>query len=386
MKQSIFFTLCIFLLLSIASARAEDGNGDNNGTPESGIENTTPFWWTLSSGNDTLTIGGTEAMPNYLYADEAPWSNYSSSITAVIINDSVTSIGNSAFADCKKLVSVHIGIRVDSIGDGAFSYCSILDSINIPDNVRFIGYGVFEGCTMLTKAIAGNNVDSIGKAAFFACSSLQSFRIPDKVKHISDRTFSECGLLSITIPPGIISIGLQAFSECESLTDLVIPDNVECIGERAFAACTGLISLTIGSRVVSIGEGAFGDCYNLESITNRNPVPQAITKDVFYDTTYDNATLYASSAYGNVDVWREFRYFHPNNPTGIELPVSESFRNDISGQIQVIVTNISGQTVWQQTVNSNENISLEHLPQGIYLVTVNGKTRKVPIPYHGSGY
>ena len=54
-----------------------------------------------------------------------------SSLQSVIIPDSVTSIGGSAFAGCESLQSVTIPDSVTSIGDGAFLECSSLQSIII---------------------------------------------------------------------------------------------------------------------------------------------------------------------------------------------------------------------------------------------------------------
>jgi hypothetical protein len=58
-------------------------------------------------------------------------------------------------------------------------------------------------------------------------------------------------------------------------------------------------------------------------------------------------------------------------------PVKESFRiAGLTAPTQVTVANVSGRTVWQQTVAGDESISVGHLPQGIYLVRVNGRTVK----------
>ena len=51
----------------------------------------------------------------------------------------VTSIGEDAFYDCRKLTSVEIPNSVTSIGDYAFSRCSGLTSVEIPNSVTSIG-------------------------------------------------------------------------------------------------------------------------------------------------------------------------------------------------------------------------------------------------------
>ena len=65
---------------------------------------------------------------------------------AIIIPDSVTSIGDNAFAWCTGLTSVTIPNSVTSIGDEAFSGCSGLTSVTIPNSVTSIGDEAFSGC------------------------------------------------------------------------------------------------------------------------------------------------------------------------------------------------------------------------------------------------
>ncbi|WP_226995405.1 leucine-rich repeat domain-containing protein, partial [Candidatus Symbiothrix dinenymphae] len=61
--------------------------------------------YTLSDG--TLTITGTGAMDNYS-SDTAPWYSDRTSITALVIGNGVTSIGNYAFYDCSGITSITI--------------------------------------------------------------------------------------------------------------------------------------------------------------------------------------------------------------------------------------------------------------------------------------
>ena len=67
-------------------------------------------------------------------------------LNSLVIPDSVTSIGNSAFNECDSLRSVVIPDGVTSIGDNAFQFCSSLNDIIIPDSVTSIGFGAFSYC------------------------------------------------------------------------------------------------------------------------------------------------------------------------------------------------------------------------------------------------
>ena len=63
-----------------------------------------------------------------------------------VIPDSVITIGNTAFARCKKLTSISIPKSVITIEDEAFSNCVNLTRILVPDSVTNIGRLAFIGC------------------------------------------------------------------------------------------------------------------------------------------------------------------------------------------------------------------------------------------------
>ena len=255
----------------------------------------------------SLTLPDTDNGNNYEIYNYA--FSGCSSLTSIIIPDSVTSIGNYAFYGCTGLTSITIPDSVTSIGNIAFYGCTGLTSVTIPDSVTSIGDRTFYGCTGLTSIIIPDSVTSIGIDAFMDCSSLTSVTIPDSVTSIGIDAFSNCSSLTsitvdennanyssqdgilynknkttiiqvprgisraITLPNTLTSIADDAFYKCSGLTSITIPNSVTSIGDWTFYGCTGLTNITIPDSVTSIGNCAFCGCSSLTSIT----IPDSVT-------------------------------------------------------------------------------------------------------------
>ena len=58
----------------------------------------------------------------------------------------------------------------------------------------------------------------------------------------------------------VVSIGKEAFMNCDSLRTITIPEGVEEIRESAFQGCTKLEKMIIPESVKSIGQNAFKGC------------------------------------------------------------------------------------------------------------------------------
>ena len=220
-----------------------------------------------------------------------------SGLTSVTIPNSVTSIGSSAFRGCSGLTSVTIPNSVTSIGDEAFRSCSGLTSpiynvhvfaymptsysgaYTIPDGIESIAGNAFAGCSSLTSVTIPNSVTSIGYRAFSGCSGLTSVTIPNSVTSIGSNVFQVCtGLTSITISNSVTSIGSNVFQGCSGLTSVTIPNSVTSIGSSAFSGCSGLTSITIPNSVTSIGKNAFSGCSNINTIFYEGSIENWCTK------------------------------------------------------------------------------------------------------------
>ena len=212
--------------------------------------------------------------PNDFVIENGVLKKYRGSGGDVVVPEGVTSIGYSAFKDCRSLKSITLPKSMTSIGKEAFYGCKKLTSVTLPKGVTSIGDTAFWGCSSLTSVTLPEGVTSIGRSAFEDCSSLTSVTLPKSMTSIGDSAFQWCSsLTSITLPEGVTSIGRSAFWGCSSLTSITLPESVTSIGDGAFWRCSSLKSITLPEGVTSIEDSAFEDCRSLTSVT----LPQGVT-------------------------------------------------------------------------------------------------------------
>ena len=94
------------------------------------------------------------------------------------------------------------GKNVVALEDYAFYYRNV-ETLIIPNTVRTIGNDCFVNCKNLTKVKMSNSLTSIGNNAFCGCTGLTSITIPSSVTSIGNNAFIRCSnLTKITIEAG----------------------------------------------------------------------------------------------------------------------------------------------------------------------------------------
>ena len=203
-----------------------------------------------------------------------------SSLTSVTIPNSVTTIGVDAFYRCSGLTSVHISdleawcgieFRSNPLSNAHHLYLNgeEIKNLVIPNSVTTIGNTAFSGCTGLTSVTIGNSVTSIGDYAFSGCSGLTSVTIPNSVTSIGSDAFYGTAWFD-NQPDGLVYAGKVAYEYKGKMPDnthITLKEGTTGIVGSAFSHCTGLTSVTIPNSVTSIGDHAFGYCKKLTDVT-----------------------------------------------------------------------------------------------------------------------
>ena len=113
----------------------------------------------------------------------------------------VTSVGNTAFASCRQLVSVTFSGNIDNIGSYAFAHCNDLENVTFSGNVGIIGDYAFVNCTALESVIFSGNVGIILDYAFRDCTALKNVTFSGDVGSIEDSAFFYCSALKTIYVP-----------------------------------------------------------------------------------------------------------------------------------------------------------------------------------------
>lgn len=292
---------------------------------------------------DTVTSGGqpytVTAIGDSAFNPSSPRSNVSS----VFIPATVRSIGDSAFSYCNALTTVTFaeGSQLKSIGRAAFygtehAYPRFKE-IKIPDSVETIGNGAFYDCRDLERITLPSTLQKLSNSTFYDCTALSEVTFPASLKTIESSAFSGCRNLSeVELPASLKAIQSSVFHRCSALktvsydgsleqwnditanngflgdshpslvmddytaqfipvkddlfaepipkktvtitkytgteSTVILPSTISSwpvtkIGEAAFQDNTTITSVTIPASVTEIGANAFAGCTNLTSVT-----------------------------------------------------------------------------------------------------------------------
>lgn len=245
---------------------------------------------------------------------------YKAGCKKVVIPDTVTTIGQSAFANSYFLEEVEFGSnsQLKLIDQWAFQDCRSLKSIIIPASVETIAYGAFMNTESdLSFRVLFYGLHEDGEYNFTDTYSLTTVNFAEgsKLKLIDQWAFqAQMALKSITLPDSLEKIGYGAFSRCTALTKINIPKNVDEIGAYAFQtkgwnheigniseitvdesnpyfkSIDGVVYTKNGKIIVAypvaksgkydipadvnkIAEGAFGNCQKLTAVS----IPEGVT-------------------------------------------------------------------------------------------------------------
>lgn len=259
------------------------------------LQNTSNPFRNCKALTDVTFEDGRTELPDTLLED--------SGIRQFTVPQTVTKIGDSAFAGCTQLTAITLPAGLRELGSGAFSGCTALTGVALPDSLTALGYGAFANCTALTAAEfpAGITPASWRNSSDMLrnCTSLRSVKLPKTVPSLGDDFFAGCTALEqIVLPDSVTEIGSNLFNGCTALTDVTLSTNLQAIPANTFYGCASLQKLVAPYAVTKIGKTAFANCTSLTSLTLLRNVTEAASDALSYPeqvTVYGVKGTYAET-------------------------------------------------------------------------------------------
>ncbi len=202
----------------------------------------------------------------------------SSTMESVTFPDTLTWIGDSAFAKCDSLTEVRLPAtdKFKHMGTYAFENCANLKKIWVPEDFK-PSYMVapFYQCAQLKEVEFEEGITEIPSSLMKSCPGIESIVIPDTVTTIGSEAFSNCeNLKSVTLPSNLTEIRYEAFKKCTSLQKVEFPEGLKTIGTSAFSSCKTLTEVRLPRSLKEAGSYSFEDCTGITSVW----IPKGITK------------------------------------------------------------------------------------------------------------
>ena len=266
------------------------------------------------TGTENLTVIEFESGSQLTEIGKEAFYN-TQALKSIDIPSTVTSIGESAFADCFSLEKIELG-QIESLGQNTFARCSSLKTAKIqgssdvvyPSNM-FGTWGTGHSAAPLETL----EIDA-GKIQFSLSNkqknSIETVVLGDGVTEIPARFATDCTkLTSVSLPDALTLVPAYAFNGCSSLAEVGISENskLQSIGNGAFAN-SALTQIYIPKNVTSIGEGAF----------NRTPITVFDMSDVLAESMtvglYAINNWYSKDDQANWPAWKDnFKYIYVSN-------------------------------------------------------------------------
>ena len=205
-----------------------------------------------------------------------------SALTDLIYESAVLEIKSNAFNGCTALKTFKTAnpLSIMSVGQNAYNGCINLKEVYIPDvgtNTLSYYFGEYSDCKFETITVGGTeiasnafknvtglkniilskDIDNIGAYAFSGCYAIIDFTSVVKLTEIKDNAFDGYKGAELTLPQGILKLGVRAFKNANLLSKLVLPYTIKEIGAECFYGCASLKTLNMPKELVSVGNSAF---------------------------------------------------------------------------------------------------------------------------------
>ncbi len=195
--------------------------------------------------------------------DEAFKDNHM--LEEVLLPNTVISIGNSAFENCKNLWNME-AYGCTSVGDACFRNCVELSWADT-DELTSVGAAAYENCVDLYRISLSVELTEIPDRMMNGAYYNNELYLPN-VTIVGDNAFTDCGYVDLVLNwDQLTSIGEEAFAGCVLSNQVVSLDAVETLGEGAFRGANQMKSFSLPASITEVPAHLLEDAWSLEYLS-----------------------------------------------------------------------------------------------------------------------
>ena len=239
-----------------------------------------------------LLLKGTCAYAQRVFVDSVYYTLDNTAMTAQIaVQSNNTAVGDIVINDTVTYEGANYAVT--SMANSAFADCNRLTSIVLPQTLRNLGREAFLQCTNLTSCIIPDStITEIPFEAFWKAGLIE-FRVPEGVTYIEQRSFEQMpNLQRVQLANSVQKVSPWAFYILDALQDPIyndsmfvlmpmnyqgtytIPTGIQTICSSAFYGCTKITSLTIPEGVKRIEH--YGLMFSLNAVIKTLHLPASL--------------------------------------------------------------------------------------------------------------
>lgn len=230
--------------------------------------------WDYRDDVGELTFFGSGKIPDFAKDNLEKWSNDPANVDhrndiQLIETGPATEVGSNAFYGLANLVRIYSGEELERIGESAFADCRKLKIVQV-ESASAIEKEAFARDVAIVDELDVRGAANIGEGAFRGCTGMTDILLGEKLK----------------------TLGKEAFQGCIGLETLILPESLASLGEGCFRGCQALRTLNIPKGVSGIPAGCFADCAGFQKIYFYGDRPSTLDATAFAGTHADMTIYY----------------------------------------------------------------------------------------------
>lgn len=197
-------------------------------------------------------------------------------------------IPEDAFNDCPSIRTVRISVEDAQYFPIVFNSSFDIREMSLYDDGSkvFIPEGFLKDRKLIRSFKFPENTTYIYNEAFSGCESITELVIPETAIIKGIEAFRGCiSLKNINITTATVEIPIGAFIGCTSLESIQLPDNMTSVGNACFKDCTSLKDIHLPDNLEYLGSNTFENCTSLERIVFPNNKVKFIDSEAFKGCT-----------------------------------------------------------------------------------------------------